>query len=170
MDVRYSNQPPFEGGGRSVFLAGPTPRDKDTPSWRPEALKMLQHWGYDGAVMVPERSDSNAKINYDDQVEWEYQGLCRCSNILFWVPREISKMPAFTTNVEFGYWMGVTSESGVSKVFYGRPDDAPKNRYLDWMYEKTTGRKPYSTLPQLLFAVAKHQGGLDEFTRKYDPT
>jgi hypothetical protein len=39
-------------------------------------------------------------------------------------------MPAITTNVEFGRYVG----SG--KCMYGRPDDSEKNRYLDWLYKK----------------------------------
>lgn len=163
MKIIYSNQPPFEGGENSMFLAGPTPRDKNTPSWRPLALKILENLKYDGTVMVPEYN-SGTKIDYDDQVEWEYQGLCRCTNVVFWVPRNMANMPALTTNVEFGFWMGVTSESGVSKVIYGRPNDAPKNRYLDWMYGKFTGKKPYNNLSELLKDVVNCQGRLNELT------
>ena len=46
---------------------------------------------------------------------------------LFWVPRELRTMPAFTTNVEFGIW----ADSG--KAVLGYPPKAPKCRYLDWL-------------------------------------
>ena len=53
-------------------------------------------------------------------------------------------MPAFTTNVEFGYWIHT------GKVIYGRPDDARKIRYLDWLYKKDTNKDPYNNLVDLL--------------------
>ena len=44
-------------------------------------------------------------------------------------------MPAFTTNVEFGYYLCKNPR----KVYYGRPDDSEKNKYLDWLFELETG-------------------------------
>ena len=55
-------------------------------------------------------------------------------------------MAAFTTNVEFGYWL----HSG--KVIYGRPNDASKIKYLDWLYKVDYGKNPYSDLESLLKA------------------
>jgi len=113
-----------------VFLAGPTPRDKETLSWRPEAISILRRLKYDGSVFYPEWSDKSAKIDYDSQVEWEHTGLTKCKWIVFWIPRNLKNMPAFTTNVEFGRF------AHQHNVFYGRPIDAPGNRYLDWYYKK----------------------------------
>lgn len=53
-------------------------------------------------------------------------------------------MPAFTTNVEFGYWLHT------GKILYGRPDDARKIKYLDWLYETNMNSKPYNSLEELL--------------------
>jgi hypothetical protein len=36
---------------------------------------------------------------------WEREGLIKASVIFFWIPRGLPDMPAFTTNVEFGYWL-----------------------------------------------------------------
>ena len=55
-------------------------------------------------------------------------------------------MPAFTTNVEFGYWIHT------GKVLYGRPDDAKKIKYLDWLYKTDTNKSPYSSLEELLYS------------------
>jgi len=150
LNVIYAGQPielksawrPFQPN--SLFLAGPTPRSKDVPSWRPEALSILESLNYPATVFVPERNDWEVKFEYEDQVEWEHTGLENASLILFWVPRELKTMPGFITNVEFGRYV----DSG--RCLYGRPDDAPKNRYLDWMYEKYTSLKPLSTLSDLL--------------------
>ena len=55
-------------------------------------------------------------------------------------------MPAFTTNVEFGYWL----HSG--KVLYGRPDNARKIKYLDWLYKVDTNLNPYNNIEDLLLS------------------
>jgi len=135
---------------KSIFLAGPTPRSEGVKSWRPNALEILSSLGFDGVVYVPEHKEK-AKYFYDDQVEWERAGLMNAQIIIFWVPREIETMPAFTTNVEFGYYLAKSP----SKVVYGRPNDAPKNRYLDWLYGKETNKKPASSLDELLNEAIK---------------
>ena len=141
MHVLHSCQPPFA----SVFLAGPTPRDADTPSWRPQAVELLRSLGFQGTVLVPER-ESRTSFDYDDQVEWEFAGLSQATRIAFWVPRDLKTMPALTTNVEFGYWLAQSPD----RVRYGRPNGAPRTSYLDWLYTKTTGRVPTNDLAHLL--------------------
>lgn len=101
---------------------------------------MFEDNGFTGTLIVPERRDKTIKIDYMDQVEWEHANLERCDTIMFWVPRDMENMPAFTTNVEFGRYVGR------KRVIYGRPDDAPKNRYLDWLYGKIAFMRPASTL------------------------
>lgn len=128
MKVLYSDQGIFTGG-LSIFLAGPTPRKPEVPSWRPEAIKILESFAFNGTVLVPERVGGWAKANYDDQVDWERAGLALATKIVFWVPRDMATMPALTTNVEFGYWVAKSSE----RVLYGRPDSAPSTKYLDWL-------------------------------------
>ena len=142
MNTIYATEPVILVG-RSIFLAGPTPRSQEVPSWRPQALDLLEKMNFGGTVLVPERRGDR---NYDfrSQVEWEWEGLEGCDKIVFWVPRELKTMPAFTTNVEFGSYV----RSG--RALYGRPDGCPKNDYLDWLYEKVTKEKPYNDLHQLL--------------------
>jgi len=107
---------------KAIFLAGPTPRDDKSQSWRPAAIEELKSQGYDGVVFSPECDFT--KRDYTDQVEWENNCLNFADCILFWVPRSID-MPAFTTNVEYGEWM----KSG--KCVLGFPKDAEKMRYLE---------------------------------------
>lgn len=131
----------------SIFLAGPTPRSLKVPSWRPEALRILEELNYHGQVIVPERFVKAEHVDYDAQVEWENYGTENCSRLVFWIPRDLKTMPAFTTNVEFGRYV----KSG--KAMYGRPTESPKNRYLDWLYKKFNHLHPiYNTLPELLKA------------------
>ena len=110
---------------KSIFLAGPTPRDSETKSWRPEALEILKALNFDGTVFIPEDDSWAYKDNYDDQVEWELQALHSASVIAFWVPRELNLMPAFTTNVEFGML------AHRQNVVLGYPKNAPKMKYLE---------------------------------------
>lgn len=129
----------------SLFLAGPTPRSKEVPSWRPIAVEFLEMLNYKGQVLVPERSIKNGvKFDYTDQVEWEHYGLENATKIVFWIPRDLKTMPALTTNVEFGRYVS----SGRS--LYGRPDDAEKCRYLDWLYQKYNRHPVFNSLRQLL--------------------
>ena len=148
MIINYSDQEVIKGK-KSIFLAGPTPRDKNIKSWRKDACKFLEENGFDGVVYVPEFSNWKPLENYNDQTEWEREGLSNASVILFWIPRQLPDMPAFTTNVEFGYWL----HSG--KIIYGRPDDSRKNKYLDWLYGVDTGLEPIKNLNELLLESIK---------------
>lgn len=119
---------PLPGGpqSRSIFLAGPTPRASDVPSWRPSAIQTLRNLGFDGLVFVPEAEGGGWHGIYEQQVEWEWSALGLANKVVFWVPRELNSMPAFTTNVEFGFMVARYPE----RVILGCPDGAPKVRYL----------------------------------------
>jgi len=108
---------------KSIFLAGPTPREKNVDEkylWRKEVIKILEKKGYDGTVFSP---DFHAK-SYEEQVEWENKCLNIADCILFWIPRDMEVLPGFTTNIEYGEWM----KSG--KIVLGFPETAKKVRYL----------------------------------------
>lgn len=143
MIINYSDQKVIKGK-KSIFLAGPTPRGENALSWRTEACEILKQIGFDGVVYVPEYSTWKPKQDYVDQAMWERIALTNATIILFWVPRKLPDMAGFTTNVEFGYWL----HSG--KVIYGRPKDASKIKYLDWLYELDYGKTPYEDLQSLL--------------------
>ncbi len=145
MIINYSDQDVIKGK-KSIFLAGPTPRGENVASWRTEACQILEEMGFDGVVYVPEYSTWKPKEDYVDQAMWERIALTDATVILFWVPRKLPDMAAFTTNVEFGYWL----HSG--KVVYGRPTDASKIKYLDWLYRLDYDKNPYETLQSLLEA------------------
>lgn len=126
---------PIPQVGPSIFLAGPTPRDETTPSWRPKMLELLSL--FPGNVFIPEAAPSAWAHDYDGQVEWELDALTAATVIVFWVPRDLGlikdqkqgepaqmAMPALTTNAEFGYW----ARSG--KCVLGAPPKAPKLGYL----------------------------------------
>lgn len=118
----------------SIFLAGPTPRRKDVPSWRPEALRLLQKAGFNGSVFVPETADWGWHGDYDGQVYWEWDAMGRAACTLFWVPRELDTLPGFTTNVEFGFLAAFHP----GRTVLGAPDHAPKTRYLKTLAREVT--------------------------------
>jgi hypothetical protein len=122
----YSNHSLPTTVTKTIMLAGPTPRSKDVPSWRPEALRILKELGYDGHVFIPEYENGpdTDDFDYTGQVDWETNALNYADVIVFWVPREMKTMPALTTNVEFGMWI----DSG--KVVLGAPDSAFSVKYL----------------------------------------
>ena len=126
MDIVYAREDLPTSMNRSIFLAGPTPRsDTPVPSWRGEMIERLRFLGFDGHIFIPEdRNGEWSKDNYDDQLEWEEAALKQADCIIFWVPRDIkNKMPAFTTNDEWGAW----KHSG--KVVFGAPKGADKVSY-----------------------------------------
>lgn len=143
MRVNFSDEVVVKGK-KSIFLAGPTPRGKEVASWRVEAVNKLEELGFDGVVFVPEYSTWIPKENYEDQANWEREALTEASVILFWIPRSLPDMPGFSTNVEFGYWLHS------KKVIYGRPDGAPKTKYLDWLYKTDYDEEPFNDLDKLL--------------------
>lgn len=118
---------PFRCVRNSIFLAGPTPRSDDVKSWRPTALRILKELGHTGHVFVPETADWGWSGNYDQQTLWEWQALGRASAVLFWVPRDLNTMPAFTTNVEFG----MLATKFPERTVLGFPTGSPKMRYLE---------------------------------------
>lgn len=111
---------------RSIFLAGPTPRSLEIPTWRKDALRILDELGFTGTVFVPESADWAPHNSYDDQVNWEWDALAQATVVVFWIPRDIKTMPGFTTNVEFGLMVGTRK-----KVVLGFPSGSPKNKYLE---------------------------------------
>ena len=143
MIINYSDQEVIKNK-KSIFIAGPTPRDGSVKSWRTTACEKLNELGFDGVVYVPEYSTWKPKTDYVDQAMWEREALTSATVIMFWIPRCLYDMPAFTTNVEFGYWL----HSG--KVIYGRPDDASKIKYLDWLYKEDCHKEPINDLDELL--------------------
>lgn len=134
MNILYARQLFPAATTSSCFLAGPTPRDGVTPSWRPEAVRILRELGFEGLVFVPESADG--KWDGDDpdfwrsQVEWEEEALNRADVIVFWIPRAMANMPALTTNDEWGFW----KTSG--KVVLGTPEGAVAVRYQRYYANK----------------------------------
>lgn len=128
MEVVYALEDLPKTVSKSLFLAGPTPRDENGNPWRQEALKILEESDFDGVVYVPEPRDAKWHKEYDRQVEWEELCLNQADCIVFWVPRDLKTMPAFTTNDEWGTW----KYSGKLVLGYPEPEtrNTPKMSYM----------------------------------------
>lgn len=96
MIINYSDQEVIKGK-KSIFLAGSTPRGENVISWRTNACQFLEKMNFNGVVYVPEYSTWKPKEDYVDQAMWERVALINATVILFWVPRKLPDMPAFTT-------------------------------------------------------------------------
>lgn len=121
----YAGEEAPQGWSGSVFLAGPTPRTPDVPTWRPAALEEIERrWDRPGrlAVFLPEPRDGAVWPDYDRQRSWELYWGDRCDEVLFWIPRGPG-MPALTTNDEFGRW------KDTGRVVLGTPPGAERVRY-----------------------------------------
>lgn len=155
MHIVYSLEEPPESFSKSIFLAGPTPRSTEVPSWRPQALELLERKNYDGVVYVPENRPGSKETVIPDNgyPKWEHDVMDMSDLILFWLPRDLTmtpgtisdiskmtgpelatykpwlKLPAYTTNVEFG----LTAHSG--KALFG-PIHGDKNEYLNFVADK----------------------------------
>lgn len=136
---------------KSIFLAGPTPRDPSVPSWRPSAIRLLDELNFSGTVYLPETEDDKWQHEYYDQIYWEWEAINISTVVAFWVPRDLVDMPAFTTNVEYGL------VANSSKVVLGYPEDAPKMKYLDALAGRYNIPVTHS-LPNLMqMAVSKSE-------------
>ncbi|KKT81920.1 MAG: hypothetical protein A3B99_04530 [Candidatus Yanofskybacteria bacterium RIFCSPHIGHO2_02_FULL_44_12b] len=166
MEVVYTYEEPPLSYSKSIFLVGPTPRDGKTQSWRPEALRILDRFGYDGVVFVPENRDGSKTENfYEKRCRWEQGMLDRADVIVCWVPRELRTMPAFTTNIEFGLY----AHSG--RVVLGAPNlgdqskQPPKMDYLNFVAGKlailraNTLQKTLETALVMLGSGSERNGG-----------
>lgn len=115
---------------KSIFLAGPSPREKDQCSWRPEALDLLASMKFEGAIFVPLTQDGIWLSDHELQVNWVLEKLENSTAIAFWIPRDLVNLPGFTTNVEFGLF----ADSGKSVLGY--PTGAAKMCYLHHLAER----------------------------------
>jgi 8-oxo-dGTP pyrophosphatase MutT (NUDIX family) len=140
--VCYAGEEPPEEWDASVFLAGPSPRRSNVPSWRPEALAELDRQWNNGllVVFVPEPADGKRFPDYENQIDWEERWLDAADVILFWVPRNMATLPGLTTNIEFGRY----ESSG--RVVLGAPQDAEHMRYLQ-AHARKHGAPVTATLP-----------------------
>jgi nucleoside 2-deoxyribosyltransferase len=149
MHLVYAFQPFPHTFHTSLYLAGPTPRDPTVPSWRPEAVHLLETYAYDGVVFLPETQDGQRHGGYDQQMAWELEAMRRADVLLFWVPAQRETLPAYTTRVEFGFQV----HSG--KVTLGMPRDAYETRYMEKLAQQYRLTSHHTLSETVTAALAK---------------
>lgn len=131
MRAIYAKEPLPEKIENGIMLCGPTTRDITVPSWRPAAFSWFDYFKFPGTLFIPEPRDGICNFTtYEEQVDWESEALEKAKVILFWIPRDLIKLPGFVSNVEFGMW----AKSG--KVVIGYPPNAPKMKIFKYHASK----------------------------------
>jgi nucleoside 2-deoxyribosyltransferase len=144
MNIIYSNQI-YNKQSKSIFLAGPSPRNEQIVSWRKEAIKYFEKYHFEGTLFVPEKEFNSIQEEGNvNNMSWDQKALGDADLILFWIPREIPNLLGLTTNVEFGYFLNK------KPIIYGRPDISVRNEYIDWIYECELNVKPINDLDLLV--------------------
>ena len=146
--INFSNEKVIKDSN-SIFLAGPTNRNSTfNTSWRKDAVRILNEKGYSGVVYIPEYPNDIKfdESNIQKQTYWEWEALDSAGVIVFWIPRKLPEMPAFTTNIEFGRY--ITKKP--NQIVLGYPNNAEKMRYIELLYNKETNMNSYRTLEETL--------------------
>lgn len=136
MQIIYPNSHPEEIQRPSIFLAGPSPRSSMGEHWRADAFKEFERFEFDGTLFSPVPEDlTNLDGHFDtemyfNQIDWEQRYLREATVIMFWVPRELSELPGFTTNIEFGQYVN----SG--KIVLGYPFHAANMDAFWWLADE----------------------------------
>ena len=140
MNIVFSDMPMPTEQTQSIFLEGPSPRNRDLGDPRHEFVATLNALSFKGTLFIPvprhrfypgDTFGNEVGWTYDGQVAWEQSARSMSDVLLCWVDRRIDRtredlgMPGFTTNVEFG------EDRHSGKLVYGRPDGAEKTTYLD---------------------------------------
>lgn len=128
MKIIYAHEPLVDLKN-TIFLAGPTPRNAETKSWRPDFIQELNNVHFDGTVLVPEASDGIWKNDYIGQVKWELEAINKADIVAFWIPRSIPDMPGFTTNVEFGMCVTDNDYSIIEEASFEAESVSTNNEY-----------------------------------------
>ena len=135
--IVYSKESMPSKINKSIFLAGPTVRDKENNShleWREEAIEILKGLGYDGIIYSPVDREGEFDITrLYEQIDWERE-CCKASDVIvFWIPRlnrSDNEMIGLTTNIEFGLYYDS------NKLFIGAPEDAYHIDYIKYLSEQ----------------------------------
>lgn len=151
MDLVYYGDKSNRYFKKSIFLAGPTPRDKNVPSWRGDAIKIFNDLGFDGTLIIPEEPKKHyyEKENNFNEIKWDMEALLKADVVMMWLPRE-GDMLGLSSNVEFGYLLNK------GNMIYGRPNTAFRCEFLDYLYKKELDRDYFSSLEELIKGTIKY--------------
>lgn len=134
----------------TLFLMGPSAQGTHAaaPSWRREALGMLDSFGFSGEVFVPELRKGACGIETCAQASWEEAAQHQSDRILVW-------LPGTAANDEWGYW----KSRDPARLILGVPPDTPHVRCPQLAAEKL-GIPHFSTLEETCRAAVADRGEL----------
>ncbi len=119
---------------KGIYLANPT---KEVEL---EALSTLEQKGFDGVVYIGGIAER----------EWNEEAIKNSNAVVLWVSKPQSETPSFTRCVNFEELIST------GKLLYGRPNDADRLKYIDWLYEFDMSEKPFASMEELIdTAIAK---------------
>ncbi|APU88959.1 hypothetical protein Rctr197k_162 [Virus Rctr197k] len=145
-------------------------------SWREDALEIMADEAFqtvyrrlleimsalpaeDVTVIVPEFRDwcewtATDIASGKAQVDWEDAAMERAGTLMFWVPRDMRRLPGLTTNVEYGFYLAQRPHD----IVLGFPPDAVHVQYFLDKAERRLGRpiKHYNTLRETCLAALQH--------------
>ena len=144
MDLVYSGDK-YKNLKKSIFLAGPTPRDKNVSSWRNKAIEIFKKYNFDGTLIIPERLGKPyyEKENNYEEIKWDLKALEEAKVVMMWIPRN-PDMLGLSSNVEFGYLLNK------GNIVYGRPEKAFRCELLDYLYKEKLNRDYSKSLEELV--------------------
>lgn len=161
MNIIYVFEDIPESMRQSVILLGPSSLDQGVTAWRVEALQHLEKLGFEGTVLIPEQRQRNSSIDYNEHLKWVTQACRQAEIILFWVPRDLEKLPGLKTNVEFGQYVSSP------RMIYGAPPQAQKVKYLRTL-ASSYDRPCFSDLSLMLEHVCQQLTQPKELYRKME--
>ncbi|MCB5178817.1 nucleoside 2-deoxyribosyltransferase domain-containing protein [Streptomyces antimicrobicus] len=127
LEVVHVGRRPPRSWTAAVYLCGPTPADPAERSWRPDAVAALRAgWSGPGRLVVflPEPEPGGTYPAYGDQIAWEEDAMRRSDVVLFWIPRDMARLPGLVSNIKWGAWC----DSG--RAVLGSPPGAERMDYL----------------------------------------
>lgn len=131
---------------KSIYLAGTNAKNfvgSRLVNWRESVISMLEDFGYDGVVIIPEDNPDGSykfpnsieeKDRYLKQIEWEQKCLNSADAIIFWLPRSIPDNIGLASNFELAEYI----DSG--KIFVGsyptdKDTDTDRNNYFKAIFK-----------------------------------
>lgn len=134
----------------SIYLAGPdNSPDIFAPSWRNEAIHILDDLKFNGRVYVPEISDYNQYNKNDytesDKNKWIYNHMDNADLVVFWFPNNIVDIKSY---IDFGYMLG----NRRNQVVLGYPESDINIENMKRLYDLSND---YGTTHRLDFLLIK---------------
>lgn len=133
MNIVYTKESLTENTKPTIFLAGPVPRDHHPEHWRKDAIDYLDQKQFTGTVYCPMLQGCQYIPDHEyngTHMDWEYDAMHKSDLILFWMPRDMKRYLALTSNIEWGMWFDT------GKVVLGYPTDAEHMDHIHHFAER----------------------------------